>query len=93
MTQEKIVCVLCGRDGHRASNCPWLAVTPSAMASLPACMGGWCTKRDQCGRHLTSDRRNFVERLCQPGDEQPEPIGLAAWVSAAMRADQQPVAT
>ena len=58
------------------------------VSSLPACMGGLCRHRDHCQRHLTEHRDFVVERLCQRGHEQPEPIDLAAWVSAAMLADQ-----
>ena len=57
-----------------------------ALAMIPACMGGACAQRDHCGRHLTAYRANVVERLCQRGDEQPEPVDLAAWVGAAMQA-------
>lgn len=32
-----------------------------------SCMGGWCTCRNRCARHLADDRRLPVERLCEPG--------------------------
>ena len=80
------ICTRCG-DDHQSKDCP-LPALPLALAILPACLGGWCTRREQCGRHLTAYRDFVVERLCQRGHEQPEPIDLAAWVSAAMLADQ-----
>ena len=35
----------------------------------PACMGGWCTVRDRCERHVTDDREIVAERLCERGEE------------------------
>ena len=60
------------------------------MASLPACMGGRCNFRDRCGRHVATDRENVSERLCSVGNEQPEPINLAAWVAEQMGAQAKP---
>lgn len=44
-------------------------------ALLPACLGGWCTKRDRCARHTQADRSEVAERLCKRGHEQPESAG------------------
>jgi len=41
---------------------------------LPACMGGWCSYRDQCARHVTTERIEVVERLCAHGQEAPKPV-------------------
>jgi hypothetical protein len=35
--------------------------------SAPACMGGWCTKRNGCSLYLTDDRQEPAERLCMKG--------------------------
>lgn len=43
-------------------------------ATLPACMGGWCSHRDHCARHVTPHRSNVVERLCERGNEAPAPV-------------------
>lgn len=42
-----------------------------ALLAFPACMGGWCIKRDACALHLTQPREQVVERLCQRGQENP----------------------
>lgn len=34
--------------------------------TAPACMGGWCTRRDRCPHHHAADRRAPAERLCLP---------------------------
>ena len=34
----------------------------------PACLGGWCHRRDRCQHHHADDRRHTVERMCQPGN-------------------------
>ena len=88
---DRLSCIHCG-DDHTSEDCP-LPVQHPALVMIPACMGGACAQRDHCGRHLTGYRANVVERLCQSGDEQPEPIDLAAWVSSAMLAYQQPGAS
>ena len=36
-------------------------------SALPACMGGWCAKRDHCPHFHAADRRQPAERLCVPG--------------------------
>ena len=36
-------------------------------SALPACMGGWCAKRDHCPHFNAADRRQPAERLCVPG--------------------------
>ena len=41
---------------------------------IPACMGGWCGLRNRCERHLTADREVVAERLCDRGDEMPQPV-------------------
>lgn len=33
----------------------------------PACMGGFCPKREQCARYHSMYRREPAERLCEPG--------------------------
>lgn len=33
---------------------------------MTPCMGGWCTRRDQCPHHYTRGKRP-VERLCLAG--------------------------
>ena len=33
----------------------------------PACMGGFCKKRDRCGHYWADDRNMPSERLCEPG--------------------------
>lgn len=43
-------------------------------ACLPACMGGFCPRRDHCQRHVTSHRDFVVERLCARGHESPWPV-------------------
>ena len=48
--------------------------SPINNAPRTACLGGWCSKRDRCGRHVASDRRNVSERLCSVGHETPEPV-------------------
>ena len=56
------------------------------VTQLPACMGGWCTSRDSCARHLTPNRHDVSERLCAKGLEMPEPIRLPV-----LRATREPV--
>ena len=34
---------------------------------MTPCMGGWCSKREQCPHHMQADRRNPAERLCVRG--------------------------
>ena len=34
---------------------------------VPACMGGWCTKRGHCQHYHAADRQEPSERLCAPG--------------------------
>ena len=45
-------------------------------SSLPACMGGFCVRRNACERHLTPDRAHVVERLCGRGEEMPAPVRI-----------------
>lgn len=43
-------------------------MTAAATTRLPACMGGWCTRRESCGRHHQAERRDApAERLCRTG--------------------------
>lgn len=35
--------------------------------TTPACMGGWCSKRNGCSLYLADDRRDPAERLCMKG--------------------------
>ena len=37
-----------------------------------ACMGGWCRERNGCAHYLSQDARDPVERLCEPGKDEPE---------------------
>jgi hypothetical protein len=49
-----------------------------------SCMGGWCKLRDKCARHHAVDRRRPVERLCERGEEQPEPLVMPVrWAQGA----------
>jgi hypothetical protein len=40
------------------------------------CMGGWCKKREQCAHYWAAPLRMRapVERLCEPGHDDPEEI-------------------
>lgn len=51
-------------------------------AGLPACMGGMCSHRDHCQRHVTDHREFVVERLCTRGRETPEPVFVTRFVEA-----------
>jgi hypothetical protein len=44
--------------------------------SLVPCMGGWCKRREACAHYVapTLPGREPSERLCPPGEDQPEPI-------------------
>ena len=58
----------------------------------PACMGGWCSRRDRC-RHYVEPRRVIVERMCERGQfGHFEPIqrlaDLERSVEAAKRAQE-----
>lgn len=53
------------RSDCPAGDCAGCAFPPPQHAS---CMGGWCSRRDRCARHLTADRSAPFERLCEPGD-------------------------
>jgi hypothetical protein len=37
------------------------------LAKLPACMGGWCARRDKCRQYHAVHARRVVERLCEAG--------------------------
>jgi hypothetical protein len=38
------------------------------MTTIPACMGGWCSRRLSCAHHQAVWRRGEpAERLCRPG--------------------------
>lgn len=37
--------------------------------SIPACMGGWCAKRDHCPYFHAVKRTAPAERLCPPGQD------------------------
>lgn len=43
-----------------------------------ACLGGWCTKREQCPHHMTEDRRHPVERLCLRGQDGSRMVDVSA---------------
>ena len=56
----------------------------------PACMGGWCHKRDLCRHHeyhAATNRDWIVDRLCGKGTtDQFSPIivaAFAAWIAAS----------
>lgn len=34
---------------------------------LPACLGGWCRKREHCQHYNATERSEPEERLCEPG--------------------------
>jgi hypothetical protein len=54
--------------------------------SLVPCMGGWCRERDRCAHHHAPVVRLPVpERLCPPGEDQPEPIKPARETTGEMR--------
>jgi len=40
--------------------------------TLPACMGGWCRRRDECADYHATYRALVAERLCPPGEDKPE---------------------
>ncbi len=65
-------------------------LTEALGIQRPACMGGWCHKRDLCRHydyHAGTGRTWIVERLCSKGDtEQFSPIIIAAfsaWIEAS----------
>jgi hypothetical protein len=67
---ERLTCVLCGREGHRSSQCPMQRHRGVFGSPKPqACMGGWCAKRDHCQHYHAEDRREPAERLCEPGHD------------------------
>lgn len=37
--------------------------------TAPACMGGWCRRREDCARYHAQNREAPVERLCEPGQD------------------------
>ena len=41
----------------------------AVLSTLPSCMGGWCTKRNNCARYQASGRPNPIERICAPGQD------------------------
>jgi hypothetical protein len=43
--------------------------------SLPACMGGWCLKREACADYHATDRAVIEDRLCPPGQDDPSTDG------------------
>lgn len=51
-------------------------------ARLPSCMGGNCSHRDHCQRHITEHRKHVVERLCMRGQEVPEPVFVGRFVES-----------
>lgn len=36
--------------------------------NLPACMGGFCDRRESCAQHHAQDRDEPAERLCAKGE-------------------------
>lgn len=59
-----------------------VTVSRAFSARLPSCMGGNCSHRDHCQRHLTEHREHVVERLCMRGQEVPEPVFVARFVES-----------
>lgn len=58
--------------------------------SIVACMGGWCEKRLECA-HYWSRSVAVSERLCERGNDRPEPMvrrRFDAWLAGAT-AEQQ----
>lgn len=53
----------------------------------PACMGGWCRKRDNCISYRSVSRVYVVERICPKGQDKPlaeRPLpGSSVWSKAA----------
>lgn len=53
-----------------------------------ACMGGWCQRRESCGRYRTNDRKQHVERLCWKGTTDLwEPVIVAPWRARQLPAE------
>ena len=50
---------------------PAIARLARALQAYPACMGGWCVKRDQCVLHTIQPRAVVVERACPKGQDNP----------------------
>lgn len=50
-----------------------------------ACMGGWCSRREQCQNYHAEDRRNPIERICEPGRD-----GLRVVIIPEEREDARP---
>lgn len=62
--------------------------------SVVPCMGGWCRKREGCDHyHARSETLQPAERLCPPGQDNPERLGefrrRFAAILASMTAEQQ----
>jgi hypothetical protein len=56
------------------------------VGPLAACMGGFCTCRDSCGRYWQRDTRQPAERLCERGTStQWRPIAVTPPAGAADR--------
>ena len=43
---------------------------------LPACMGGWCRRREGCADYHATDRKQIAERLCAKGEDRPQPVRI-----------------
>ncbi|MFG5409920.1 hypothetical protein ABXN37_19790 [Piscinibacter sakaiensis] len=57
-----------------------------------ACMGGWCTDREDCAAyHAEHGRAEAVERLCRPGAEVVRP--LHSYLNAGVRVMRAPPST
>lgn len=52
-----------------------------------ACMGGWCRQRERCARYVSGASTHPVDRLCERGSEQPEPLRTGrrfkGWIATA----------
>jgi hypothetical protein len=42
--------------------------------TTPACMGGWCSKRQHCPQYHAESLAEPSERLCEPGHDGESPL-------------------
>lgn len=50
-----------------------------------ACMGGWCRQRDRCA-HYYAQSTKPAERLCNKGEDKPQPVKIERKPSEQVRA-------
>jgi hypothetical protein len=55
--------------------------------SFVQCLGGWCKRRESCAHYHAPPLQDHEpsERLCPPGEDQPEPIKPARETTGEMR--------